>query len=128
LPTLFRERYRRFPFLSGACVRADAATVLTALGVFGFASNLAATEATLPDVRSDLAKVKTPHIRRGHMGKPPPVDHFGNTALIESAEASCNLGLVEFGIFPKRLNLGGDFWREPWAFVTSTHAAKPFQA
>lgn len=38
-------------------MRADAATLLTAFGLFGLLSNLEAIEATLPDVLSFLATI-----------------------------------------------------------------------
>jgi hypothetical protein len=41
--------------LFGACVRADAATLFTALGVLGLLSSLLAFDATDDDVRSLLA-------------------------------------------------------------------------
>jgi hypothetical protein len=47
--------YFRFPLRSGACVSADAATLFTDFGVFGFLNNLDAFDATDFDVRSFLA-------------------------------------------------------------------------
>jgi len=42
-------------FLSGACVKADAATLLTIFGVLGLLNNFPAFDATLLDVCSFLA-------------------------------------------------------------------------
>ena len=52
--------YFFFRFLSGACVRAEAATDFTFLGVFLFRRSFPALEATLLDVFSFFAIVLSP--------------------------------------------------------------------
>lgn len=96
-------------FLFGACVNAEAATDLTALGVLGLLNNFAAFEATDFDVCSFRGMTEALEWDRRDIRKTLSVFDFANTPLVNRSNQGSNLRMVQICVFQKPFDVPSFF-------------------